>query len=97
MKSKEKTKKQPVQAKKIINSLKEQIKKLGKLGPRLKNKEEELKETKRTLEDQVNTRTSAERVVHRQLHSEIEQREQLTRVIQSALVCQSCCEKRSCW
>jgi PAS domain-containing protein len=85
MKSKEKTKKQPVPVKKIINSLKEQIKKLGKLGPRLKNKERELKETKRTLVDRVNTRTSAERVVQRQLRSDIEQHKQLEQVAQDAL------------
>lgn len=82
MKSKEKTKQQLV---KEINSLKKKQEKLGKLGPRLKRKEKELKGFGRTLEDRVECRTSAERIVHKQLHSEIEQRKQSERAVQDAL------------
>ena len=81
MKSKEKTKQHLV---KQIDSLQKQIKKLGKLGPRLENKERELKELDRTLEDRVGSRTSAERIVQKQLHNEIELRKQSERAIQDA-------------
>jgi diguanylate cyclase (GGDEF)-like protein/PAS domain S-box-containing protein len=82
MKGKEKTKQQLV---KEINSLQKQIKKFGKLGLRLENKEKELKEFDRALEDRVECRTSVERIVHKQLHNEIEQRKQSERAIQDAL------------
>jgi len=39
----------------------------------------------RTLEQRVEDRTSAERIVHRQLHHEIEQRKQTERALQDAL------------
>ena len=81
MKSKEKTKQQLV---KEINSFQKLIKKLGKLGFRLEKKEKELKESERALEDRVDSRTSAERIVHRQLHNEIKQRKQSERSIQDA-------------
>ncbi|MFH1778388.1 MAG: PAS domain-containing protein [Candidatus Omnitrophota bacterium] len=82
MQSKEKTKQQLV---KEINLLQKQIKKLGKLGARLENKDKELKEFNRILEERVDSRTSAERIVHKQLHNEIEQRKQSERAIQDAL------------
>lgn len=82
MKSQEKTKQQLAN---VINSLQKQIKKLLKLGPRLEKKKKELKEFEKTLEDRVNTRTSAERVVKKLLHAEIERRKQLEREIQDAL------------
>jgi two-component system CheB/CheR fusion protein len=82
MKRAETTKKQLI---KVIDSLQKQIKKLAKLGFRLKHKEEELMEFDRALEDQVESRTSAERIIHRQLDNEIEQRKQSERVIQDAL------------
>ncbi len=42
-------------------------------------------ESDRILEDRVDCRTAAERVVHKQLHNEIEQRKQSEQVIQDAL------------
>jgi diguanylate cyclase (GGDEF)-like protein/PAS domain S-box-containing protein len=81
-KAKEKTKQQLV---KKIDSLKKRIKKLGELGLRLKHKDKELKEFDRALEDRVESRTSAERIVHKQLHNEIDQRKQSERAIQDAL------------
>jgi diguanylate cyclase (GGDEF)-like protein/PAS domain S-box-containing protein len=85
MENNEKAKKLPAPIEKMINSLKEQIKKLGKLRPRLKSKEEELKECKRTLDNRVSTRTSAERIVQRQLRAEIEHRQQSERAKEDAL------------
>ncbi|MFC1667706.1 diguanylate cyclase [Candidatus Omnitrophota bacterium] len=82
MRHKETTKKQLI---KVIDSLQKQIKKFGKLGLRLKHKEEELMEFDRNLDDRVNTRTSSERIVQRQLRSEIEQRKQLEQVTQDAI------------
>ena len=83
MKSKE-NKKQPI-VNGVINSLQKQIKKLAKLGPKLENKEKELNEFERTLENRVDIRTSAERIIHRQLHSEIEWHKQLEQEIEDAL------------
>jgi len=82
MKSKEKTRQQLI---KEIDSLQKQLEKLGKPGAILENKEKELKEFNRTLKNRVDSRTSAERIVHRQLQSEIEQRKQSERAIQDAL------------
>jgi PAS domain S-box-containing protein len=82
MKSENKTRKQLI---KVIDSLQTQIKKLLKLGPRLDNKEKELKECERTFENRVDSRTATERLVHKQLHAEIEQRKQLERRIEDAL------------
>lgn len=69
----------------IINSLQKQIKKLGNLRPLLDKKEKELKEFEKTLDNHVDNRTSAERIIHRQLHFEIERRKQLEREIEDAL------------
>ena len=82
MKGKEKTKKQLI---KEIDSLQKQIKKFEKLKPRLKHKEKELKEFDRTLEERMDYRTSTDRIVHKQLHNEIEQRKQSERTIQDTL------------
>lgn len=65
------------QLSKEIHSLRQKIIKLEKFYPRLKRKENELKECVVTLEEQVETRTAAERIINRQLHSEIEHRKQL--------------------
>ncbi|MBN2483992.1 MAG: diguanylate cyclase [Candidatus Omnitrophica bacterium] len=70
---------------KAINALQQQIKKLGKIGPGLENKEKELKEYEKTLEDRVSTRTSAERVIQRLLRAEIEQRKKLEQTVEDAL------------
>jgi len=69
----------------VIDSLQKQIKNLGKLMPQLENKEKELKEFERNLNEHVNTRTSAERIIHRQLHHEIEHRKKLEQKVQDAL------------
>ncbi len=57
----------------------------GKEKTPKKLKEKELSKFHRTLKEQVESRTSAERVVHKQLHNEIEQRKQSERAIQDAL------------
>jgi len=80
MKSKEKTKK-PLSKK--ANSLPEQKKMSGKPGSGLRDKE---KEFDKTLEERVDSRTSAERIIHRQLHNEIEQRKRSERVTRDALL-----------
>jgi len=82
MRHKQTTKRQLI---KVIDSLQKQIKKLGKLGFRLKHKEKELMEFDKNLDDRVDTRTSSERIIRRQLHKEIEQRKQSERVIQDTL------------
>ena len=70
---------------KVIASLQKQIENLGKLRPKLKSKNKELKELERTLEARIDSRTSAERLVHKQLHAEIEQRKQLEQAVEDAL------------
>jgi diguanylate cyclase (GGDEF)-like protein/PAS domain S-box-containing protein len=82
MKRKVKTKRQLV---KDMNSFQEQKKKLKNLGPQLKHIEEELKELDRNFEDRVECRTSAERIINKQLHSEIEQCKHAEQVIQDDL------------
>jgi diguanylate cyclase (GGDEF)-like protein/PAS domain S-box-containing protein len=83
MKDAEKNRKQLI---KEIGSLQKRIiKKLEKLKVRPKNKEKELKEFERVLQERVDSRTSAERIVHKQLHNEIKQRKQSEREIQDAL------------
>ncbi|MFC2149596.1 PAS domain-containing protein [Candidatus Auribacterota bacterium] len=72
--------------KEIMNSLQMQVmKKLGKLGFKLENRENELKEFERTLEGHVDTRTSAERVVKKLLRDEIEQSKKLEQLVQDNL------------
>ena len=82
MKKENKTKKQLFE---LIDSLQTQIKKLLQLKPRLDDKEKELDECERTFEDRVDSRTATERIVHKQLHAEIEQRKQLERRVEDAL------------
>ena len=82
VKGKERTKRQLTE---IIVSLHEQIKKPLKIKPRLEKKKDELKECKKTFENRVDSRTSAERVISRLLHAEIDQRKQLVQKIEDAL------------
>ena len=82
MKKENKTKKQLFE---LIDSLQTQIKKLLQLKPRLDDKDKELEEFERTFEDRVDSRTATERIVHKQLHAEIEQRKQLERRVEDAL------------
>jgi diguanylate cyclase (GGDEF)-like protein/PAS domain S-box-containing protein len=70
---------------KAIDSLKKQIKKSAKVGIRLEKKEKELEDFERTFEKRVEIRTSAERIIHRQLRSEIAYREQLERELEDSL------------
>ena len=81
MKSKEKTKHELVRE---ISSLQKQIIKLLKLAPTLKDKKKESQGSRRKLEERVECRTSAERMINRQLHNEIEQRKQAERATQDA-------------
>lgn len=60
-----------------INSLRRQVDKLDKLEYSLKRKDKELKECIKDLEERVECRTSAERIINKQLHSEIEERKKL--------------------
>lgn len=69
----------------IIEKLRQQIKKLATLGPRLRKKEKELKESKKTFEKRVNIRTEAERIIHRQLHGEIKHYEQVEQSLEQEL------------
>jgi PAS domain S-box-containing protein len=69
----------------IITSLRRQVKNLLKLGPKLAKKEGAFKELEKNIESRVNLRTSAERVIKRLLHADIEQRKQLERVAQDSL------------
>jgi diguanylate cyclase (GGDEF)-like protein len=82
MKIVDKTKEQLIN---LVTSLEEQVRNLLRLRPALENREKELKEIAGTIEEQVHSRTSAERIVSKQLHTEIEQRKQFERVIQDAL------------
>jgi len=82
MKSTEKTKEQLV---KKIDFLEKQIKKLREKEPLLKHKEKEIKEFDKILKDRVESRTSAERIVQRQLHSEIEHRKRAEQIVLDAL------------
>ncbi|MBN1493468.1 MAG: sensor domain-containing diguanylate cyclase [Candidatus Omnitrophica bacterium] len=80
MKRKEKPQHQSF--KNLIDSL---LKTIQELRARLTHKEKELEAQENTLERRVNVRTSAERVIHRQLHSEIEHREHLERMLEDTL------------
>ena len=60
-----------------INSLRKRVEKFEKLEFRLKRKDKELKECIEGLEGRVESRTSAERIINKQLHSEIEERKKL--------------------
>jgi len=82
MENKEKNKRQLFQ---IITSLRKQVKNLLKLGPKLKKKEGAFRELEKNIESRVNLRTSAERVIKKLLHADIEQRKQLEKVAQDSL------------
>ncbi|MDD5562017.1 MAG: PAS domain-containing protein [Candidatus Omnitrophica bacterium] len=69
-----KTKKQLISE---INSLRKRVARFEKLESILKRKDEELKECVRGLEERVESRTAAERIINKQLHSEIEERKKL--------------------
>lgn len=74
MNNKEKTQKELI---KEILSLSKKLERTEKLERRLKLKDRKLKQLVQTLEERVETRTSAERIINKQLHIEIEQRKQL--------------------
>ncbi len=74
MNNKEKTNKQLI---KEVESLSSQLERTEKLERRLKLKDEKLKQLVLTLEERVESRTSAERIINKQLHIEIEQRKHL--------------------
>jgi diguanylate cyclase (GGDEF)-like protein/PAS domain S-box-containing protein len=82
MKGAEKTKKQFMAD---IDSLRKKIKRFENVERRLKQKEKKLKEFTGTLEERVSHRTSAERIICKQLHDEIDQRQRAERVIEDAL------------
>jgi len=82
---KRKSKKQNEIFSEVINSLQKQIKKLGKLSPMLHKKEKELNEFQKTLDNHVDDRTSAERIVHRQLKREMARRKELEQEVEDAL------------
>ncbi len=69
----------------LIISLQGQAKKLAKLGPRLEQKEKELKEFTGTFEQRLYSLTSTERIIQKQLHTEIEDHKQFEWVIKDAL------------
>ncbi len=71
---------------KEIGSLQGQKKKLEGLKPRLNHKDKELKEYRRTFKERVECRTSAERIIHKQLHHEIEQRKHAELISQDARI-----------
>lgn len=60
-----------------INSLRKQIEKCEKLESHLKRKDKALKECVSDLEERVESRTFAERIINKQLHTEIEERKKL--------------------
>jgi PAS domain S-box-containing protein len=60
-----------------IDSLRKRAEKLKKLDAVLKRKDKALKECVRDLEERVESRTVAERIINKQLRSEIEERKKL--------------------
>jgi PAS domain S-box-containing protein len=60
-----------------ISSLQKHLKECKKLELRLGNKDKELKECIRNLEERVECRISAERIINKQLRSEIEERKKI--------------------
>lgn len=69
----------------IITSLRKQVKSLFKLESKLKKKEGEFEELEKNIESRVNLRTSAERVIKKLLHADIDHRKQLERVVEDSL------------
>jgi PAS domain S-box-containing protein len=62
---------------KKVESLTRKLEREKKLEQRLKLKDKKLKQLVQTLEERVENRTAAERIINKQLHIEIEQRKQL--------------------
>jgi len=73
MNNEEKSKKQLI---KEAGSLSRQLERTKKLESSLKLKDKKLKQLIQALEERVENRTSAERIINKQLHIEIEQRKQ---------------------
>lgn len=69
-----KTKKQLISE---ISSLRKHLEKCEKLELRLGNKDKELKESIRDLEERMECRISTERIINKQLRSEIEERRKI--------------------
>ena len=60
-----------------INSLHKRLEECKKLESHLESKDKELQECVKDLEGRVECRTSAERIINRQLHREIEERKKV--------------------
>ena len=82
MKTEEKIRKQLIEEKMVLEN---KIKKLEGLKPLLQDKENKLKECIHNLEEQVDCRTQAERLINKQLHNEIEYRRRTERVCQTII------------
>lgn len=73
----QKNKKSDQELIKAIDALHKRIKKFEKLDAALKRKDKELKACISELEDRVESRTYAERIINKQLRSEIDERKRL--------------------
>ena len=69
----------------IIVSFQQKIEYFVKLRPRLAKKEKKLNALQKTLESHVDSRTSTEKIIQRQLHAEIEKRKQSEQKVEDAL------------
>jgi len=77
--------KELIKGKKFAEGIKfwqKQISEVGKLKSSLKRKKAELKKVPQKLQNQLETRTTAERMINKQLHHEIEQHKQTEREAQ---------------